>query len=437
MHKSYHWFKNQILHLGGEALWVILGQILSVVVLFGGVRLMTQVLSPHEYGKLAIIMSLVNGALYSVGQALKMTATRYYSVMVNDKTPNWYWDFFSKTIRYSTISLAVMVFLCFFLSSGLGNDWVTGFGWAIATVLAFIVLINAIAYGVQNGARNRKVLVFHQVLFDGGRICFAFIIAYSLSGSAVNAVSGFVLAGCMILISQLYFLLKLKKTFYIANSNIDTDRIHQLYSYIWPLLIGGALGWVQMFSDRWALKSLSSYSDVGIYFAIYQTMYSFWIYVSLMLGNFLGTIFFSKIKDGSDPVAHMKMLKMNEYVAIFYFACVLICFILLMPLKEWISSLLFADEYRAAAALLPWMALSGGIYGIGQQLLYSVYGGLSSRKIIPIKASSAVVAIILHFIGAFYWGVEGVVFGGLIFSFFYMSTALKAHLNEKQRVLNI
>ena len=437
MHKSYHWFKNQILSLGGEALWVILGQILSVVILFGGVRLMTQILSPHEYGKLAIIMSLVNGALYSVGQALKMTATRYYSVMVNDKNPNWYWDFFSKTIRYATFFLALMVFLCFFLSSGLGNDWVTGFGWAIATVLAFTVLINAIAYGVQNGARNRKVFVFHQVLFDGGRICFAFIIAYSLSGSAVNAVSGFVLAGCMILISQLYFLLKLKKTFYIANSNIDTDRIHQLYSYTWPLLIGGALGWVQMFSDRWALKTLSSYADVGIYFAIYQTMYSFWIYVSLMLGNFLGTIFFSKIKDGSDPVAHMKMLKMNEYVAIFYFACVLICFIVLMPLKEWISTLLFADEYRAAAVLLPWMALSGGLYGIGQQLLYSIYGGISSRKIIPIKASSAVVAIILHFTGAFYWGVKGVVFGGLVFSFFYMATAFKAHLNEKQRLLNI
>ncbi len=84
MNKSYHWFKNQTLHLGGEALWMVLGQILSVVILFRGVRLMTQAMSPHEYGKFAIIMSLVNGALYSVDQALKMTATRYYSVMVKD-----------------------------------------------------------------------------------------------------------------------------------------------------------------------------------------------------------------------------------------------------------------------------------------------------------------------------------------------------------------
>jgi len=50
MYKSYLWFKNQILNLGGEVLWVILGQIFSVVILFGGVRLMTQVMSPHEYG---------------------------------------------------------------------------------------------------------------------------------------------------------------------------------------------------------------------------------------------------------------------------------------------------------------------------------------------------------------------------------------------------
>jgi len=398
---------------------------------------MTQVMSPHEYGKLAIIMSLVNGALYSVGQALKMTATRYYSVMVNDKTPNWYWDFFSKTIKYSTISLVVIVFLCFFLSFGLGSDWVTGFGWAIASVLAFIVLINAIAYGVQNGARNRKVFVFHQVLFDGGRICFAFIIAYSLSGSMLNAVSGFVLAGCMILISQLYFLLKLKKSFYVKDSHIDTDRFHQLYSYLWPLLIGGVLGWVQIFSDRWALKSLSSYADVGVYFALYQTMYSFWVYVTLMLNNFLGTILFSKIKDGSDPIAHMKMLRINEYVTTVYFVFVLLCFFLLLPMKEWLCSFLFASKYWTAASLLPWMALSGGIYGIGQQLLYSIYGGLSSRRIIPVKAASAVVAIILHFVGALYWGIEGVVFGGLIFSFFYMATALKAHLNEKQQGLNI
>jgi len=36
MYKSYLWFKNQILNLGGEVLWVILGQIFSVLIFIGG-----------------------------------------------------------------------------------------------------------------------------------------------------------------------------------------------------------------------------------------------------------------------------------------------------------------------------------------------------------------------------------------------------------------
>lgn len=437
MDKVLQLFKINIKQFGAEALWVASGQIVSVAVLFAGVRLMTQVMSPFEYGKLAIIMSIVNGALYSFGQALKMAATRYFSVMADDKNPNWYWDFFLKIIRNSAILFAAAAFLCLLAGPGFGRSFTQGAGWAMAVVLAFIVLVNAVAHGIQNGARNRKIFVLHQVLFDAVRVGFAFIIAVSLSGSALNALSGFVIGGCMVAVSQLFFLLKLKKSFYLKNfitsSSTYSDRSKKLYSYTWPLLAGGVLGWIQIFSDRWALKSMASYDDVGIYFALYQTMYSFWIYATIMLGNFLGTILFSKVKDGSDHSAYIKMLKLNEYICAGYLVLVLLCFLLLLPAKLWLCSLLFASEYGPAAALIPWVALSGGMYGIGQQLLYSIYGGMSSRSIIPVKAKSAAAGLILYFSGAFFWGVEGVVFGGLIFSFFYMTAAFNSHLKEKKK----
>jgi len=427
IHQAYHKAKNQILHMGKEAFWVVSGQILSVAILFAGVRLMTHVMSPVEYGKLAIIMSIVNGVLYSVGQSLKMAATRYYSVMANDKNPDWYWNSLLKIIGYAASVFIGFAVLCFFFNIGMI--------WSMASLLGFIVLVNAIVFGVQNGARNRKAFVFHQVVFDGARFCLAFIFASNLTGSALDAVTGFVVAGIMVMFSQLYFFLKQKSKFYCENSSTDTKRLKQFYSYTWPLIIGGVLGWVQIFSDRWAIKFLVSYADVGVYFVLYQTMYSLWVYGTSMLDNFLGAIFFSKVKDCSDPLAFMKMLKINEYVTGVYLICVLCCFLLLVPLKGFLCSLLFAEEYRTAADLLPWMTLSGGLYGIGQQLLYSVYGGASSRRIIPVRIISMLGAIALHFAGAFYWGLKGVVIGGLFFSIFYMLMTLTIHLKVKKQTL--
>lgn len=427
-------FKNRLARLGGEALWIAGGQVVCVGILFAGVRVMTEVMPPAEYGKLAIIMSLVNGSLYSVGQALKLSATRYFPVMANDPVPNWYWGLIRKTIHWAVILFAGAAVLFPFCHVVLGNSWQTGLTGSLAVLLSLVVLVNALSYGVQNGARDRKALVTHQVMFDGLRFFLAFLVAYYLSGSAVGALSGFVLAGILVMVSQLYYLANKKTAYFVKNGDVDPKRAKQFLAYTWPLILGGVLGWIQIFSDRWAIKSLSTYTDVGIYFALYQTVYSIWVYATTMLGNFLGTLLFSRVKDGSDARAHFKMLKINESVTMGFGVLVLMSFLLLIPIKGALCSLLFADTYQSAAELLPWMALSGGIFGMGQQLLYSVYGRMGSYRIIPVKLLSAVVAIGCHFAGAAYWGIKGVVMGGVGFSIFYLMAALAAHLNEIKRV---
>jgi O-antigen/teichoic acid export membrane protein len=84
-----------------------------------------------------------------------------------------------------------------------------------------------------------------------------------------------------------------------------------------------------------------------------------------------------------------------------------------------IFKFLVAAEYQGAAKYLPLAALAGGIFATGQMLATDAMLQMNSKALVAPKIGSAMVAIVLNYVGAKRFGVAGVVWAGVIASCVY------------------
>jgi O-antigen/teichoic acid export membrane protein len=93
--------------------------------------------------------------------------------------------------------------------------------------------------------------------------------------------------------------------------------------------------------------------------------------------------------------------------------------------------LLVAPEYHGISFLLPWMVLSGGIFASGQVASLLLMTNVNTQHLIAPKIVTALLGVVLNFVGAYALGLQGVVFVNLLFSVVYCMWIL--HLTQKVR----
>jgi len=84
-----------------------------------------------------------------------------------------------------------------------------------------------------------------------------------------------------------------------------------------------------------------------------------------------------------------------------------------------IFNLLVAAKYESVSPLLPYMFLASGIFVGSQMIELSLMSQMKTRMMIMAKITAAVIGVALNVFGAFSYGIEGVVFAGLITSVLY------------------
>ena len=84
-----------------------------------------------------------------------------------------------------------------------------------------------------------------------------------------------------------------------------------------------------------------------------------------------------------------------------------------------IFKILVAEEFRTASYLLPWMILTGGFFATGQTLASKFLSQANTRSLIVVKVATALLGLALNVVGAYWYGIKGVVCAGLAFSFVY------------------
>ncbi len=392
------------------------GQVLSAIISIASVKILTQLLSPEKYGELALGLTfivLLNNLLfgpfsnafqrfYSVFK--EKNQLRIFSALLHNEITRLV--FFTALIGIFTLSILFVFKNSLFL-----------FG-ALAVLFALLSGINSIFDGIQNAARQRIIVVFHQLSLNLLKVLLAVIFILIFSAKAFYALLGYLSAGVLVVFSQKFFLRKL----FIPNERdviIDRESISKIRNYAYPFMYWGIFTFLHLVSDKWAIQFFDNIDNVGNYAVLYQLGYSPIILLTTILVKLIAPIFYEKAGDATDFERMKIVRKYNTFLIAICLFITFSAFGLTHFLHETIFRLLVSKDYSSCSFLLPFVVLAAGLFATGQVATIYQLSSNSTSRLIKVKICTSSIGLLLNFAGAYYYGINGVIYSLLSFSIIY------------------
>jgi O-antigen/teichoic acid export membrane protein len=412
---------NNILSLGQEFFLISAGQIIAILGGIVSVRVLTGILNPTIYGQLALGMTLATLVLQVVGP-LGGSFLRLFSPALEAGRLKTFLKAGWLVLSWVAIFVMCLTILLFLGLLLLGYGHWMGL---VAAAIAFSILsvYNYALDSIQNAARQRAIVAWHQGLGQWLRFLVAVIMISVIGPSSSVAMLGYALGSGIVLGSQFIFFRRKIWIKVLAQSNdggSDTKTwVRKIWSYAGPFMIWGPFTWAHLASDRWALQLFRSTNDVGLYAVLYQVGYYPLTFLSSIMMNFISPILFSLAGGGSNPMRLNRARRLNQLLIFISILLTALCTLLAFTIHRQVFSLLVAYQYRAISYLLPWMLMSGGLFATGQAASLMLLTELDSRALVMPKVLTAIMGILLNVLGAYLFGLTGVVFATVIFSLIY------------------
>jgi O-antigen/teichoic acid export membrane protein len=407
--------------LGREFLWVGLGQATAALGAIVGVRLITHCLTPTAYGELALGMTIATLSQQILLAPLSGASLRFFAPAQEAGQISSYISavgyLLTRAVGLALVALAV-------LSVGI---WVSGHAGWLGLVFgsfgfALLAGTSAVLDGMQNAARQRVVVAWHDGLAPWLRFFTAVVLIGLLGAFSSVAMLGYGLASVTVLFSQYLF-------FRRRISVMDTTRAvptvahewtRQMYNYGWPFAVTGLFSWVHASSDRWALQFFSSTSTVGLYAVLYQMGYYPISLLANLITQLVMPVLFSRAGDGSDLARMQTVRKINRTIILCILGLTGLATLVAATLHAQIFALFVPSEYFRVSKLLPWVTLAGGVYASGQMAVLFILSSMKTKSLMFFRIGGGLLGITLNFLGAWIWGINGIVLAILLWAVFYL-----------------
>lgn len=404
-------------HILGEGGWIVTGQATAVLGSLVGVRVLTELLTPETYGEVALwttVLTLTTQVLFG---PLQNGAMRFYAPA---QQQGELVEFVS-AVRVLTWSASCAVLVLGFMLL-MGLVLAGRVGWAlvgiVVTITAVVGGFNLIFSGIQNAARQRAVVALHQGAESWLRLLSTVVLVTLIGAAAGIVVLGYCISAVIILWSQYIFFRRIIPS---GDTENESRRIlkKKILEYSWPFAAWGIFTWAQLASDRWALDSFSTTREVGLYAVLYQVGVYPIVTLSGMVMQYMGPIFFQKVGDATDQEKNARVSKLSKQLTLSMLAVTGLLFLVTWVTHEYIFRFFVAREYAIASNLLPWLVLSSGLFAAGQSNALNLMSQLKTREQMVAKIATAIIGVVLNFVGAYWWGLGGVVAASIAFSSIY------------------
>jgi O-antigen/teichoic acid export membrane protein len=426
---------------GHEALWVFVGQAGMAIGGLIGVKLLTHVLIPAEYGKLALantIVALIGTNLFGpFGQGL----ARYWSINKDRGNLDVFYAISNRFAKYISLvallisAVAVIVTMCI----------VHKFHWVILVAISLVIGIIggflSLRIGVFTAARQRRRAAILNISNTLLRPLIAAVLAVMTIANANMALVGYLIAELLVVLiaERLYSHNVSEASLSHLRSNTEKSfsggLAKEILSYSWPFLIWGIFGWIHVSCDRWALQAFWGSEVVGAFAVVSLLAIYPLVFGSGFLTTLLTPIAFQRAGalTNKDSMSYANRILIVMTAIYILGAVVLIGFFSMFhqPLILLISNVRFARF----SYLLPWLTLAWAFFYFGQ--VTSSFGLLANqpRRYIAPKLISALVAGSSTFYLSNKVGPIGVVWGlgiaGVIYASWCGIIALRLY-SEKE-----
>jgi len=401
-----------------EGFWIVLGQVMMVTGSLVGVRLLTEILSPSSYGELALGMTIATLVNQTILGPLGGGISRFYAPAIERGDLSGYLNAARKLVSYA-IGLIVLIAIASAVGLTIAEEtqWVAITG--VALLLSAISGCNAVLSGIQSAARQRAIVALHQGEDPWLRSLISVGLLLWLGATSTVAMVGYAIAATIILGSQIFFVQNI-----ISSSSVNTSRVNnwdrKIWKFSWPVGIWGIFTWMQINSNRWALQVFSTTHDVGNYAVLYQLGFFPISLITGMVMQFFVPILYQRAGDASVSTRINNVNNLSWFLTWTTLGLTGLIFVAAHLFHALIFRTLVAEEYNSLSYLLPWIILAGGMFASGQSLASSLLAQMKTREMMVLTIATAVLGVILNFVGVYWYGISGLVGAGVIFSMLYL-----------------
>ena len=402
------------------------------------IRILTEYLNPEEYGELSLILTL--GILTCVIPSAYFLSgiERMYSMAVEKKEEYEYYTAIKKmAISSGLLSLVILSLIFVVLKVGFPKYWEWHEEVFLATLFTIVSSFSTALTSIFNAARERSLVAFYIFIDSILKISLVLMLAYfgviNIYTILLIYVIGMIITLIMRYLSFLKKTLKPSMARSISSTGVSTQWKNKMYQYSKPFVYFQLFTWMHTSSDRWALKMSSSTESVGLLVVLIQVGYTPAIIFSGMLITYISPILYDIYGDGKMEKkieAHNLSIKISYFILLITIITTMAVYFLHGVVFEMLTN----ERYHSVSYLLPGVVLSAGLFSIGQMLFTKLNAELRINEVVKPKIITALVGVFLNIIGAYFWGIEGVVFALIAFSVFYFIWML--HLSKYERSVN-
>lgn len=403
-------------------MWIFAEQVGTAIAGLFGVKLLTNILGPSEFGifilaNTVVVLVSVNFLFGPLGLGLM----RFWSISQSRGDLGAFYAVSRMLEKYVIIISIIVATVLVIISVNIkGRNW--GILMAFSMMAGITSGCLVLRLFVFTAARKRKWVS----LLNIGKAVLKPLIAAGfillINKNATWAMVGYLVATFIImLLAEHFYNCIVSNTIYSTltkNNNLSSIK-KDIISFSWPFAMWGIFNWIYVSCDKWALQAYHGVEVVGAFSVVSQLAIYSLVYSYNFLNNLFVPIAFQRAGDLNNNQNIISANKILVIMTIIYILGTIILILLFSvfhyPLVLLISNIQFAD----LSFLLPWLTFAWSLFYIGQIL--SNFGMLANQPQVYImpKIVSAIVAGICTFYLSNKIGSTGVVYGLIIAGIIY------------------
>ena len=401
----------------------------TVIIGLGLIKVIAEI-GPVEYGKYALVLSIVPLVNLSIYNPLDQFSQRFFYTFHNKNESEVFLFVLFNLIKKTAFVLSVIAIL-----SALITGFIASIDWLIFTLIAslyIIIVLNGIPLiSILNTVRLRNLVAKLNVGEKFFQLTSLFIVSKLFKINAILVLGTISIVGIFFLVLKWKFIRK--NIFKIDTIKIPSNDKKYIYKLLlpfsFPLLLFGVFQWLQTYGERWIIQITLTLKDVGIYTFMGTIANTSLMIIISALSQFIGPILWEKFSDLNDfrkIDIGRRIIKYQVYlVAILTF----IASGILYFVGETIIKILGNLSFIRYSQLLPLIFLSIGIFNIGQTLTSIGFGLDKMIKYSYAKIISAILTIVFLLIGSRLFGLFGITIAGMSSGIIYLLFIIQTNRN--------
>lgn len=371
---------------------------------FGGIFLLTRLLTPAEYGLYSLVYSIVVITHSMLFTWIEAAVARTYARAEADQRLA---DHLATAFKYLGFFVALFALLgaalIWLLPVGAEFKTVLGFGIGSMLTKTFLDL----SLEARKAAREVRRYSLTQMLNVTGAFVLGilFVVFTDLKGAGPFA--GVTVAAIAVMLFDLPNMLRR-----IKGGKASSRELKSFFRYGMPLSLSLILGYILQAGDRFVISALLGNDQVGVYAAGYGTANRSLDILFVWAGMAASPILISALELGNREKAQAMARKAFEVMAFLTFPAAAGIALVATPL----ATVMTGPEFRSGAAqIIPWIAVAGLMNGLTTYYFLASFTLAKRTGIMTIvTAVPAVLNIVMNFVLLPKMGLMGAVVSTLL-----------------------